>query len=127
MSIIRRFRQIPPTEPSGTVITDLAIPNHHRLYHPTQINENPKEMDPQTLFTSSGRLMKSSEGLACISLTSCRIRFTAGFFRLYFSSAIAAASAVPSPSRSPPPTIPPPIAQTRRMGRPRIETVTAEK
>lgn len=38
--------------------------------------------------TSRGRLMKSSEGLDCISLTSCRIRFTAGFFRLYLSSAI---------------------------------------
>lgn len=32
--------------------------------------------------------MKSSDGLDCISLSSCRIRFTAGFFRLYLSSAI---------------------------------------
>lgn len=38
--------------------------------------------------TSSGRLMKSSEGLDCISFTSCSIRFTAGFFRLYLTSAI---------------------------------------
>lgn len=30
--------------------------------------------------------MKSSEGLDCISLTSWRIRFTAGFFRLYLSA-----------------------------------------
>lgn len=32
--------------------------------------------------------MKSSEGFACISLTSCKILFTAGFFRLYLSSAM---------------------------------------
>lgn len=32
--------------------------------------------------------MKSSDGFDCISLTSCRILFTAGFFKLYLSSAI---------------------------------------
>ena len=36
--------------------------------------------------TSRGKLMKSSEGFDCISFTSCRIRFTAGFFRLYLSA-----------------------------------------
>jgi len=41
--------------------------------------------------------MKSGEGLDCISLTSCRIRFTAGLLRLYFAvAAIAAASGEPS-------------------------------
>ena len=48
--------------------------------------------------------MKSGEGLDCISLTSCRIRFTAGLLRLYFAvAAIAAASGNPL-SSAPPPT-----------------------
>jgi len=32
--------------------------------------------------------MKSSEGFDCISLTSWRIRFTAGFFMLYLSAMV---------------------------------------
>lgn len=48
-----------------------------------------KFRETQKQQTSRGRLMKSSEGLACISLTSWRILFTAGFFILYLSSAIA--------------------------------------
>ncbi|KAG8076917.1 hypothetical protein GUJ93_ZPchr0006g43485 [Zizania palustris] len=44
--------------------------------------------------------MKSGDGLDCISFTSCRIRFTIGFPRLYFPPPW---SSYPSPRTPPPP------------------------
>lgn len=47
--------------------------------------------------------MKSGEGLDCISLTSCRIRFTAGLLLLYLAVAAITASSG-NPLSSPPPS-----------------------
>jgi hypothetical protein len=48
--------------------------------------------------------MNSGEGLDCISLTSCRIRFTAGLLRLYFAVAAIAAASGNLYTPPPPPT-----------------------
>lgn len=70
---------------------DLTITWTNKQSTQKKINNDHKldiESQNKWIKTSRGRLIKSSEGLDCISLTSCRILFTAGFFRLYLSSAI---------------------------------------
>jgi len=60
--------------------------------------------DGVEIETSRGRAMKSGEGLDCISLTSCRIRFTAGLLRLYLAVAAITSSSGNPLSSPPPPT-----------------------
>ena len=60
--------------------------------------------------TSRGRATKSGEGLDCITLTSCRIRFTAGLLRLNFAVAAIAPAAARNPLASSPPAAGPGLA-----------------